>query len=161
MDAIEMLMEQHEQVDDLFEKISNAGGSKDKWSTFLTLADMLAVHAAIEERHFYPAVRAKQTEEILLESVEEHLAVKRVLADLLRADVEDPSFDAKIKLLQELVQHHVEEEQDELFPKVKKLLDADQLEAIAQEMTATMVELADTEPRNDVPSQTDHPASLH
>jgi hemerythrin superfamily protein len=161
MDAIEMLMEQHEQVDEMFGKVAKATDSRQKWSTFLELADLLAIHASIEEQHFYPAVRAADTEELLLESVEEHLAVKRVLADLLRADVDDPSFDARVKVLKDLVEHHVEEEQDELFPKVKKLLDSDQLEGIAQEMTATMVELADTEPRNEVFSEIDQPAPLH
>src|SRR5689334_10550569 len=112
VNAIDMLDEQHDQVDELFEELDQLddedGGQKE--NLFATLADKLAIHATIEERHFYPAVKAKATEDILLESLEEHLAIKRVLADLLGLDVDDDRWQAKLEVLREEVEHHVEEE---------------------------------------------------
>ena len=161
MDAIEMLKSQHKDVDELFAQIEAATTTDKKARLFEQLADKLAVHATIEEKHFYPAVKAKRTEDILLESLEEHLGIKRVLADLLATDASDDTFDAKIKVLKEQVEHHVEEEHTDLFPKVKKLLDAETLTAIAQEMTATQEELIEEgEPRKAVPGETAHPAEI-
>jgi hemerythrin superfamily protein len=161
MDAIEMLISQHKEVDDLFAQIEAATSDDKKSRLFVELADKLAVHATIEEKHFYPAVKAKRTEDILLESLEEHLGIKRVLADLLATETTDDTFDAKIKVLKEQVEHHVEEEQTDLFPKVKKLLDSETLMAIAQEMTATQEELIEEgEPRNAVPGETARPAEI-
>ena len=106
-------------------------------------------------------MRAKRTEAILLESLEEHLGIKRVLADLLAIDVDDETFDAKVKVLKEQVEHHVGEEEDDLFPKVRKILDDEMLIAIAQQMTATQEELiAKGAPREAVPSETDHAAEV-
>src|SRR5205085_623906 len=103
MNAIELLEGQHRQVEDLFEQMKEAETAREKERLFTDIADKLAVHATIEERHFYPAVKAKETEAILRESVEEHLTVKRTLADLLDMDAGDESFDAKIKILEEEV----------------------------------------------------------
>ena len=160
MNAIDMLKAQHRLVEKLFEAIKGAKGGE-KRELFFELADSLAIHTTIEERHFYPAIKAKQTEDILLESLEEHLAAKRTLADLLVTDVGDETFDAKLTVLEEQISHHVEEEEEEMFPKVQKLLDADQLEGIAQEMTATATELADKEPRNQVPTEVEAAPTLH
>jgi len=161
MNAIELLKSQHREVEELFSKCEKARDEKVKQRTFDTIADKLAVHAAIEEHHFYPAVKAKRTEDILLESLEEHLAVKRVLADLLEIDAGDETFDAKLKVLKEQVSHHVEEEETDLFPKVAKLLDKETLDALAQEMTAEQTELeAEGDPRNSVPSQTEVAATI-
>jgi hypothetical protein len=160
MSAIDMLESQHREVEDLFEEFEDAKGSQ-KRKIFLQIADKLAVHAAIEEKHFYPAARNEETEEQLLESAEEHLAVKRVIADLLKLDEKDETFEAKVTLLKEQVEHHVEEEEEELFPKVEDRLDADTLEALEQEMTATQEELlAKGNPRDQVPSETRQAAPI-
>jgi hypothetical protein len=161
MNAIDMLESQHREVEELFEKIEKAKGAGAKERLFVQIADKLAVHAAIEEHHFYPAAKAKQTEDILLESAEEHLSIKRLLADLLDLDAGDETFDAKIKVLKEQVEHHVEEERQDLFPKARKLLSKDELDAIAQEMTAEQVELEEKgEPRKAVPAETDEAAPV-
>ncbi len=160
IDAVDLLEGQHREMEDLFEALEAASGAG-KQKIFIEIADKLAVHATIEERDFYPAVKAKRTEDILLESLEEHLGIKRVLADLLAIDVSDDTFDAKAKVLKEQVEHHVEEEEEDLFPKVRKLLDKDTLIAIAQQMTATQEELlAKGSPRNAVPSETAHAAEV-
>ena len=120
MNAIDLLKSQHREVEKLFAELEKAKDSRQKQKLFGELADSLAGHATIEEHQFYPAVRAKRTEDILLESLEEHLGIKRVLADLLKIDANDKTFDAKLKVLKEQVEHHVGEEEKELFPKVKK-----------------------------------------
>jgi hemerythrin superfamily protein len=154
VNAIELLESQHREVDELFEQISETEDDEEVEQLFVQLADKLAMHAKIEELHFYPAVKAARTEDILLESLEEHLGIKRALADLIDMDPADETFDAKVKVLQELVEHHVEEEESDLFPKVRKILSADQLTALAQEMAATQAELEGTDPRLAVPAET-------
>lgn len=161
MSAIELLESQHREVEEMFSQIEKAKDPKRKTALFEELADKLAVHAAIEEHHFYPAIKAKQTEDILLEAVEEHLAVKRILADLLELEASDDTFDAKIKVLKEQVEHHVEEEEDEMFPKVKKLLDAEELDALEQEMIAEQEELEEAgNPRLAIPAETGEAAPV-
>src|SRR3982751_5212110 len=76
MNAIELLESQHREVEDLFEEIEETDDLEAKADLFEQLADKLAIHATIEEHHFYPAVKEKRTEDILLESLQEHLAVK-------------------------------------------------------------------------------------
>jgi hemerythrin superfamily protein len=161
MNAIQLLKSQHREVDAIFSKLEKAEGSDEKEELFTDVANKLAVHAAIEEHHFYPAVKAKRTEDILLESLEEHLGIKRVLADLLNVDADDETFDAKIKVLKEQVEHHVEEEEGDLFPKVAKLMSKDELEAIGQAMTAEQVELEEKgDPSANIPAETDRPATI-
>ena len=80
MDAIELLMIQHEEAKALFKKIERAEDDE-KQDLFERVADALAVHATIEEKQFYPATRNARTEEMLQEAVEEHLAAKRIIAD--------------------------------------------------------------------------------
>ncbi len=152
--AIEMLEEQHREAEELFEQIGETEADDEVEQLFIQLADKLAIHAKIEETHFYPAVKAARTEDILLESLEEHLSIKRALSDLLDMDPGDEAFDAKLRVLQELVEHHVEEEENDLFPKVKKILSQDELIAIAQEMMAQQSELEDTDPRLSLPAET-------
>ena len=154
MNAIEMLEGQHREVDDLFAQLDETEDDDECEQLFTQLADKLAIHAKIEETHFYPAVKASRTEDILMESLEEHLGIKRILADMVEMDADDEHFEAKLKVLQEQVEHHVEEEEDDLFPKVKKILSEDQLVAVAQEMQAMMAELEGTDPRLGVPAET-------
>ena len=98
MNALELLKEQHDEVEEMFEKIENVTGPRKK-ALFEKLADALAVHATIEEKHFYPSVKAEQTEELLREAIEEHLSVKRLIADSMKCNPEDEQFDAKIAVL--------------------------------------------------------------
>ncbi len=161
MNALDLLTEQHDEVDKLIQRIESADGEA-KEVLFEELADKLAAHAKIEEKIFYPAVMARQTEDILLESVEEHLAIKRVLADLLELDPGEDQFDAKLSVMKEEIEHHArEEEEKELFPKVRKLLGADELDALGGEMVALFEELLEGEPRKQVPGETGEAASLH
>ncbi|HUQ03364.1 MAG TPA: hemerythrin domain-containing protein [Kofleriaceae bacterium] len=161
MNALELLKEQHDEVDELIGGIEKATDDKRKRQLFEEMADKLAAHATIEETIFYPAVLARQTEEILLESVEEHLSIKRVLADMIELDVDDDSFDAKLSVIKEQVTHHArEEEEGELFPKVKKLLSADELDGLGNEMLVRFLALLDESPRMTVPAETGEAAPI-
>lgn len=161
MNAIKMLKKQHREVEGLFKELEKAKSAASRRKTFEQIADALAIHATIEEKHFYPAAKRKQTESTLLESVEEHLEMKRVIADLLKLSPTDPTFMAKVTVLKEDVQHHVEEEEGTLFPKVEKLLDDDELQAVATAMEETADELREEgEPRMSVPSETREAAHI-
>lgn len=161
MDAIKMLKKQHREVEGMFKDLEKAKSAGPRRKIFDKLADALAVHATIEERHFYPAAKKKQTQDQLLESVEEHLEVKRLIADLLDLEANDPVFMAKITVLKENVMHHVKEEEGELFPKVEKLLDEEELEAVAAAMEETAEDLQrEGEPRMSVPSETSEAAHI-
>jgi hemerythrin superfamily protein len=160
-DAVDMLESQHREVEALFAQLEKASDNAKKKALATEIADKLAVHATIEERDFYPAVKAKRTEDILLESLQEHLGIKRVLADLMATDADDDTFDAKAKVLREQVEHHVEEEEKDLFPKVRKIFDAETLTAVAQQMAATQDELLEKgDPRKAVPGETKQAARI-
>jgi hemerythrin superfamily protein len=161
LDALDLLRAQHRAVDRLFAEIQSADGPT-KASRFRELADMLAIHATIEEWIFYPGVRSPETEELLAESTEEHLAMKRTLADMLDEDVAGETFDAKLGVLQEEVHHHaMEEEEAKLFPKVRAATDADYRGALAGAMIALMVELQEKgAPREAVRLETDEAAPI-
>ncbi len=160
MDAIELLKMQHEEAKKLFTEIEAAEDEK-KEELFEQLADALAVHATIEEKHFYPATKNARTEELLQEAVEEHLGIKRLIADLLEMSPEDAQFDAKVKVLKEQVEHHVEEEEGELFPKVRKMFREDELDDLAVVMQDMADDLkAAGAPREAVPAETGSAAPL-
>lgn len=160
-DVLELLTMQHDEVDELLGQIEDSDDPGKKAELFNELADKLAAHATVEEKLFYPTVMAKQTEDLLLESTEEHLSVKRILADMLSLDVEDAHFDAKLSVLKEQVRHHArEEEEGELFPKVRKMLSKDELAALGNDCLAMFETVLATQPRNKVPSETSEAAEL-
>ena len=160
MDAIELLMIQHEEAKALFKKIERAEDDE-KQDLFERVADALAVLATIEEKQFYPATRNARTEEMLQEAVEEHLAAKRLIADLLEMTPDDPQFDAKIAVLKEQVEHHIEEEEAELFPKVRRMFKADEIEDLGVAMEDMAEDLkAEGAPRESVPAETGSAAPL-
>lgn len=150
VDAIHLLEQQHREVDALFEEYESAG---DKRKIFDELADVLAAHSEIEERIFYPSVLADKTEEELREAVEEHLAIKRLIADLLAMKPDDEQFDSKIQVMRELVDHHVEEEENKLFSMVETL-GPDTLRSLGEMMITAYDELMREEPRKKVLQQT-------
>lgn len=158
-DVLELLASQHHEVDDLLEKLEQ--GSGDRQALFMELADKLAAHAAAEEKVFYPSVMTEQTSELLHESVEEHLAVKRILADLITMDMDDEEFDAKLAVLKEQVSHHAhEEEEGKLFPKLRAALSPDDLAAIGNEYLVAFETLMQSHPYRNVPSEIQEAAPL-
>jgi hemerythrin-like domain-containing protein len=163
MDAIEFLTEQHREVEKLFEEFEGAsdGAKKTRSRLCQKVSDALAVHAAIEEKIFYPATKSARTEDLLQEAVEEHLSAKRIIADLVLRDEIDEQAEAKMSVLKEQVEHHVEEEENELFPKARRLLDAARLEELGEEMERLAAELRqEGAPRMQVPDETGDAAPI-
>jgi hemerythrin superfamily protein len=123
MDAISMLKEDHKTVEALFKRFEKAGDRAhvEKRAVVDRIIEELSKHAAVEEQLFYPVVRATvpQSEDIALESLEEHHIVKWVLSELDKMAPEDERFDAKVTVLIENVRHHVKEEEAEFFPMVR------------------------------------------
>jgi hemerythrin superfamily protein len=163
MNAIDLLERQHREVEELFEEFDQAGEGAKKTRERLCreISDQLAVHAEIEEKLFYPESKQPDTEELLRESVEEHLGVKRILAEIMEGGIEDDQFDARMKVLEEQVEHHVEEEEKELFPKVRKACSKEELEDLGgrmQELAQKLME--EGEPSSKIPDQTDQAAPI-
>jgi iron-sulfur cluster repair protein YtfE (RIC family) len=161
MDAIDFLRRQHQDMEHALAHVLDTDDPAEKKARFTDLADELSVHIASEEQVFYPAVKAARTEDILLESLEEHLSLKRLLADLIDLDPASQTFDAKFKVLKEQTEHHHREEEENLFPKTRKLLDATRCHALAEQMLALQAKLGrQGEPRELVAEQTDAAAPL-
>jgi hemerythrin-like domain-containing protein len=153
LNAVDLLSQQHREVEKLFAAFEKAEDAEDKEALFEEIADKLAVHTKIEEQIFYPAVREKKTEDMVMEAFVEHTSAKRLLADLMESDPSEGAFDAQMKVLKEQIEHHVEEEEGQLFPAAKKVLGKEELVALAQEMTALQTELEGTDPRPDRPEE--------
>ena len=134
MDAITLLKKDHETVENLFKQFEESDPSDSATRRKLVdqMIEELAVHSAIEEQVFYPAVRedVPDTEDEVLEGLEEHHIVKWTLAELKKMDPDHERFTAKVTVLMESVRHHVEEEEEELFTQVTDALDAKRLEQI-------------------------------
>jgi len=142
-DAIALLKQDHRAVEDLFEKFQKASGDGRKRSLAEEICLDLSVHAQIEEEIFYPACEGKVDEDLLKESYVEHDGAKVLIAEIMNGGPSDEFYDAKVKVLQEEIEHHVEEEEkrlEGLFAQARKAdLDMDllgqQLAARKQELT--------------------------
>ena len=140
MDAITLLKDDHKTVEKLFKELEKAGGRAFK--TKRKLADQvieeLTTHAYIEETVFYPAARkaVPDTAGHVLESIEEHHVVVWMLSELAGMDPADERFTAKVTVLIENVEHHIEEEEQEWFPKVREALGRKQLAEIGERLVA-------------------------
>jgi hemerythrin superfamily protein len=138
MDAITLLTADHRSVERLFKEFESAGdrafATKEKIVS--EIIRELSIHAEVEELLFYPAASkaASQTKSMVLESLEEHLGAKRLLADLEKMEPTEERFDAKVAVLIEQVRHHVREEEDVLFPKVADGLSQDRLAELGDEL---------------------------
>jgi hemerythrin superfamily protein len=126
MDAITLLHNDHKTVEQLFKRFEKAGDGAhaEKRAIVDRIIEELSIHAAIEEQLFYPVARATvpETEDIALESLEEHHIVKWVLSELADLPADAERFDAKVTVLIENVRHHVREEESDFFPKVRGAL---------------------------------------
>ncbi len=138
MKATELLESQHREVEELFEKVCKAEEPQERMNLASEIVSKLEVHTAIEEEIFYPAYRdgsgTQKGEEATLEAYEEHHVVKLVLAEVPEIDAAAENFEAKMTVLKELIEHHVEEEEGEMFPDAEKKLGKQRLEELAREM---------------------------
>lgn len=136
MDAFQLLKEDHRKVEQLFSQLERASG-KAKLDVFKQIKTELELHTHIEEKVFYPALEEpEQTHDLTLEAYEEHAVVKKLLKELSRAKTANDEWEAQAKVLQENVEHHVEEEENELFKKADKALSQEELEELSERMIA-------------------------
>ncbi len=146
IDAIAMLTADHREVRDLFEQYEALGdrAKSKKKNIAEDICTALTLHAMVEEEIFYPAVRAavKDAADLMDEAQVEHAAARDLIAQIQEMDPDDELYDAKVKVLSEQIEHHVKEEEKEMFPKAKKAgLD---LVALADEMLGRKEELSAT-----------------
>lgn len=139
-EAIALLRADHKAVTMLFEQYESARSSTKKKALVEQICTELTVHAQIEEEIFYPQVKAALKDKGLIpEAIVEHATLKNLIAQLEDGEPGDELYDAKVKVLSEYVSHHVKEEQDEMFPKVKaSKLD---LQAMGEELKQRKEEL--------------------
>ena len=137
MKATDLLKKQHKSVKALFKKVENTEDGRRRRQLMDQIANELKTHTKIEEEIFYPAVRefgTSKAEEMVDEAYEEHHVVDLVLAELPTVDPEDERFAAKMTVLSELVEHHADEEEDEMFPTCEKKLGRERLEQLGEQM---------------------------
>jgi hypothetical protein len=142
--ATDLLKRQHREVKGLFKEVEGTESARQRRQLMERIAAMLKVHTAIVEEIFYPAVReigTDKAEAMYAEALEEHHVVDLVLAELPRVDPEDERFEAKMTVLGELVEHHADEEEDEMFPLAEKKLGAEQIAELGRRMAERMREL--------------------
>lgn len=142
MNAIELLKEDHQRVLKMLDEISNTTERAVKKRTELLakIEAELKIHTTIEEEDFYPAYRdagGKPAVKMYHEAVEEHRAVEAlVLPDLLATDPGTLEFSGRVKVLKELLEHHIEEEESEMFKEASELLSPDELSLLGEQMEA-------------------------
>src|SRR5688572_8111329 len=137
MNPFELLKQDHRKVADLMDRVEETTDKavKTRQETFKKIMEELEIHAQIEETIFYPALQVEtETEDITREAYEEHKVVKTLLKELDGMPKDDPQWAAKFKVLKENVEHHVEEEEGQMFEKARKTLEKEDLDELGKEM---------------------------
>jgi Hemerythrin HHE cation binding domain len=149
LDAVALLKQDHRTVEDLFAEFEKASGDGRKQKIAMEICLALSVHAKIEEEIFYPACEGKVDDDLLKESYVEHDGAKLLIGEILAGEPSDEFYDAKVTVLQEQIEHHVEEEEkrmEGLFSQARKAgLDMDALgEQLAARKQQLMAEYQST-----------------
>ena len=137
MNAFTLLKQDHEKVAGIMEKIDGTTerATKGREELFTQLKNELDIHARIEEEILYPTLEEyEETRDISLEAYEEHALVKQLLEELAAAPKDDERWTAKFTVLNENVEHHVEEEEGEMFKKARKVLSEDEIENLGDRL---------------------------
>jgi iron-sulfur cluster repair protein YtfE (RIC family) len=147
MNAFNLLKEDHKRVAGIFEKLepTTERALKTREELFSKLNSELEVHAAVEEQIFYPVLKeAAETREITFEAFEEHRVVKELLKELASTPKDTEEWTAKLTVLKENVEHHVEEEEGEMFKKARIVLTDEEAEELGSRMEAAKKKLSAT-----------------
>jgi hypothetical protein len=139
MDAIAMLKADHDKVKELLTELESTTerGVKRRTELFSTIKEELTVHEVIEEEVFYPALKAHpKAKDIVLEAYEEHHVVDVLMGELSALDVSDETWGAKALVMKENVEHHIEEEEGEMFRQARRIFDAAELRDLGDRMAA-------------------------
>ena len=153
MSAIDLLEEDHRQVEGFFDEYEELEDASDKNQLALKICTVLQLHTQLEEEIFYPAAReAIEEPKLIDEAIVEHASAKQLIGEIENMKPGDELYDAKLKVLQEQVLHHVEEEEGELFPQVEASeLDLDALGKKMAERKATLLSKSSVEAHPDKP----------
>lgn len=149
MNAVDFLKQQHQEVKQLFEQFkSSTSEGEDAQGIVRQLCDNLVIHDKLEHDILYPALlKHEETKDIVLEGLEEHHLMKIVLKQLASLDATDESYKAKVTVLQEVVQHHIEEEESEMFNQAKKVLGEESLTRMGEQMQQLTEQFKAQEPQ--------------
>lgn len=153
MDAIALLKADHRTVEDLFAQFEKASGEGRKQKLAEQICLELSVHTRIEEEIFYPACDGKVEEDLLKESYVEHDAAKLLVAEIIAGGPDDDFYDSKVKVLQEEIEHHVEEEEkrvEGLFAQARKA-EVD-MDALGEELSARKKQLTEEYKASGIPA---------
>jgi hemerythrin superfamily protein len=151
-DGLQLLTADHRKVEELFAKFEKASGTSAKEALVRQICTELKVHTMIEEEIYYPEIRGKVEEDALDEAYVEHDSAKLLVNELESADPDETYYDAKVKVLQELIEHHVKEEEkqrDNLFQQTRAA-EID-LDALGARLAARKAELMDMAGREGLP----------
>lgn len=148
MNAIDLLKQDHKKVRSMLAELTDttSRAKKTRAELLKEIAEELRIHTQIEEEIFYPAFRQagkKEDEEMYFEAVEEHKAVEnQVLPDLEGTSVDTDAFSGRAKVLKELIDHHAQEEEDDMFPRARELFSKEELESLGAKMMELKMQLA-------------------
>ncbi len=136
MDALKLLETDHQKMRKLLGQLEGVGGSaKKRGELFATIKGELLVHEAIEEEIFYPELKGHpKAKELVLEGYEEHHVVDQIMSELESTPVEDETWAAKADVMKETLEHHMEEEEGEMFPTARKVFDERELDDLGSRM---------------------------
>jgi hemerythrin-like domain-containing protein len=144
MDAIALLKADHDKVKKLLNELESTTerGVKTRAELFSTIKGELTVHEIIEEEIFYPELKAHpKAKDIVLEGYEEHHVVDEIMSELESTPVDDETWGAKANVMKENLEHHIEEEEGEMFKQARDVFDKDTLERLGEQMQARKQEL--------------------
>ena len=144
MNALTMLEEDHAKVKDLLTQLESTTerGVKTRSELFATIKGELTLHETIEEEIFYPALKSHpKAMDIVLEGYEEHHVVDMLMSELEGMEVTDENWGAKAKVMKENIEHHIEEEEKEMFKQARQVFDEEELEALGERMKARKEQL--------------------
>lgn len=135
MDALELLKQDHHKVAELFSQFEKTEDDGRKEKLFEQISHELQIHTYIEEAVLYPAFQKREElKDMVLEAIEEHRQVKKLITDSERLSEGSEKLDAKVKVMKEDVEHHVEEEENEMFPKAQQLFSKEQLTELGRQL---------------------------
>lgn len=145
-DAIALLKQDHATVRKLLKQLESAEDPDSREELLQRVEMEVKIHTQIEEEIFYPAfkesARSEKDSEIYFEAIEEHHVVDLVMPEIKGIDTDDETFSAKAKVLKDLIEHHAEEEETEMFPRARRLLGAQELRALGEQLQERKQELA-------------------
>ena len=144
MDALTLLKDDHDKVKSMLSKLDDTTERAEVTRTegLAKLKQELTVHEAIEEEILYPAlIEFAKTKDITLEAFEEHHVVDMIMAELEQTPVEDETWAAKLTVMKENLEHHIEEEEDDMFKKARQVMDEAELEELGERMSARKAQL--------------------